>query len=83
MDTRVPSYRSVWACALTVLLYTLDAHLRGDMSQLQNRDLLDGLLDAWDRNNVITVNLLRAIPEDALEIRPMEGSPCATRSPAG
>ncbi|HXI28137.1 MAG TPA: DinB family protein [Vicinamibacterales bacterium] len=45
------------------------------MSQLQNRDLLDALLDAWDRNNVITVNLLRAIPEDALEIRPMEGSP--------
>jgi len=45
------------------------------MSHRQDRDLLDALLDAWDRNNLITVNLLRAIPEDALEIRPMEGSP--------
>lgn len=37
--------------------------------------LLDDLLDSWDRNNVILVNLLRAVPEDALEIRPMADSP--------
>jgi uncharacterized damage-inducible protein DinB len=38
-------------------------------------ELLDALLDSWDRNNVILINLLRAVPEGALEVRPMEGSP--------
>ena len=33
--------------------------------------MLDALLDSWDRNNTILVNLLRAIPEDAMEL----GSP--------
>jgi uncharacterized damage-inducible protein DinB len=37
--------------------------------------LLDDLLDSWDRNNTILVNLLRAIPEGGLETRVMEGSP--------
>jgi uncharacterized damage-inducible protein DinB len=37
--------------------------------------LLDPVLDSWDRNNIILVNLLRAIPESALDIKPMEGSP--------
>jgi uncharacterized damage-inducible protein DinB len=37
--------------------------------------LLDALLDSWDRNNAILVNLLRAIPDDALEIKPAETSP--------
>ena len=37
--------------------------------------LLDDLLDSWDRNNSILVNLLDAIPADALEIRPMADSP--------
>ena len=37
--------------------------------------LLDALLDSWDRNNRILVNLLRALPPGALEIRAMEGSP--------
>jgi uncharacterized damage-inducible protein DinB len=37
--------------------------------------LLDALLDSWDRNNVIMVNLLRALPEGGLEVRAMEGSP--------
>ncbi len=40
-----------------------------------NQDLLEVLLDSWDRNNTILVNLLHAIPPGALEIRPMEGSP--------
>jgi hypothetical protein len=37
--------------------------------------LLDALLDSWDRNNTILVNLLRALPEDGLGIRAMEKSP--------
>src|SRR6188768_1638563 len=38
-------------------------------------DLLDALLDSWDRNNVILVNLLHAIPEGGLAARAMAGSP--------
>ena len=37
--------------------------------------MLDALLDSWDRNNTILVNLLRALPEAGLEARAMEGSP--------
>jgi len=37
--------------------------------------LLEALLDSWDRNNTILVNLLRAVPESGLAVRPMEGSP--------
>jgi len=37
--------------------------------------LLEALLDSWDRNNAILLNLLRALPEGGLEARPMEGSP--------
>ena len=37
--------------------------------------LLDALLDSWDRNNIILVNLLRILPEGALEVRSMAGSP--------
>jgi uncharacterized damage-inducible protein DinB len=37
--------------------------------------LLKALLDSWDRNNTILVNLLRALPEGGLEARAMEGSP--------
>ena len=36
--------------------------------------MLDALLDAWDRNNRITINLLRAIPKDDLDIRPTASS---------
>ena len=46
---------------------------------MSNRpDLIDALLNSWDRNNTILVNLLRAIPQDAWEVRPMEGSPSVT-----
>jgi uncharacterized damage-inducible protein DinB len=38
-------------------------------------NLLEVLLDSWDRNNTIVVNLLRILPEGALEARAMEGSP--------
>jgi uncharacterized damage-inducible protein DinB len=37
--------------------------------------LLDALLDSWDRNNTILVNLLRALPIRGLEARAMQGSP--------
>jgi uncharacterized damage-inducible protein DinB len=36
--------------------------------------LLEALLDSWDRNNTILVNLLRAVPESGLEARAVEGS---------
>ena len=37
--------------------------------------LLDALLDSWDRNNTILVNLLRAIPPGAMDIRATGSSP--------
>jgi uncharacterized damage-inducible protein DinB len=45
------------------------------MSDATNQRLLEALLDSWDRNNAILVNLLRAMPEGGLEARAMEGSP--------
>jgi uncharacterized damage-inducible protein DinB len=46
-----------------------------NMSDAPDQRLLEALLDSWDRNNTILVNLLRALPEGALEARAMEGSP--------
>lgn len=37
--------------------------------------LLEALLDSWDRNNTILVNLLRAVPPDALQVRAMNAGP--------
>src|SRR5436309_3782482 len=45
------------------------------MPDATNQRLLEALLDSWDRNNTILVNLLRALPEGGLEVRAMEGSP--------
>ncbi len=45
------------------------------MSNAADNTLLDALLDSWDRNNTILVNLLGAIPAGGLEVRAMEGSP--------
>src|SRR5690348_3586459 len=42
---------------------------------MPDHHLLDALLDSWDRNNTILVNLLRAIPPERLATRAMEGSP--------
>jgi len=39
-----------------------------------NEGVLEALLDSWDRNNTILVNLLGALPEGTLELRPMQGS---------
>ncbi len=46
-----------------------------DMSHVPDERLLEALLDSWDRNNTILLNLLRAIPKSGLEARAMEGSP--------
>jgi uncharacterized damage-inducible protein DinB len=45
------------------------------MTNLQDQSLLKALLDSWDRNNTILVNLLRLVPEDGLKARAGEGSP--------
>ncbi|MGB4786085.1 MAG: DinB family protein [Candidatus Acidiferrum sp.] len=45
------------------------------MSDATDQRLLEALLDSWDRNNTILVNLLRILPEGGLEARAMEGSP--------
>jgi uncharacterized damage-inducible protein DinB len=37
--------------------------------------LLDALLDSWDRNNAILVNLLRAIPDEGMDSSGVDGSP--------
>ena len=37
--------------------------------------ILDVLLDSWDRNNTILVNLLQVLPDGALDIRAMDDSP--------
>jgi len=45
------------------------------MSDAPDQNLLEVLLNSWDRNNTILVNLLRAIPAGSMEARPMNGSP--------
>jgi uncharacterized damage-inducible protein DinB len=40
-----------------------------------SKSLFEALLDSWDRNNTILVNLLRAIPKAGLDVRAMQGSP--------
>lgn len=55
---------------------TIDAsQSMSDMSVTSEQRLLEVILDSWDRNNSILVNLLRALPEDALQVRAMETSP--------
>lgn len=45
------------------------------MSNSHNRTLLEALLDSWDRNNTILVNLLSLLPEGGLDAKAMEDSP--------
>ena len=47
------------------------------MPRTSDRNLLDALLDSWDRNNTILVNLLRLLPEGGLEARVSKDSPSA------
>jgi uncharacterized damage-inducible protein DinB len=45
------------------------------MSDRPSQPLLDQVLDAWDRNNTILVNLLHAVPAGGLDIRATPSSP--------
>ena len=45
------------------------------MREALDQRLLNDLLDSWDRNNTILVNLLRALPNGRLEIKAIEGGP--------
>ena len=45
------------------------------MADASPPSLLAALLDSWARNNTILINLFRAIPDDALNVRPMANSP--------
>jgi uncharacterized damage-inducible protein DinB len=45
------------------------------MRNQPDQSLLDAVLDSWDRNNTILLNLLRALPQSGLEARAMEASP--------
>ena len=45
------------------------------MPNAQDQSVLDVLLESWDRNNTILINLLNALPRHGLDIRAMESSP--------
>jgi uncharacterized damage-inducible protein DinB len=45
------------------------------LANAADRSLLEAVLDAWDRNNTILVNLVRLVPEGGLEAWAGEGSP--------
>lgn len=47
---------------------------------MSNNQLLETLLDSWDRNNMIMLNLLHALPESSLGMRAMEDSPTVAAS---
>jgi uncharacterized damage-inducible protein DinB len=41
---------------------------------MHEASLLDALLNSWDRNNTILVNLLRALPDGGLDAKAVNGS---------
>ncbi len=45
------------------------------MDTQSNQNLLEALLDSWDRNNTILTNLLRAVPDGGLDARATDSSP--------
>jgi uncharacterized damage-inducible protein DinB len=45
-----------------------------------DQGLLEALLDSWQRNNTIMLNLLHVLPESSLGIRVMEDSPTIAAS---
>ncbi len=45
------------------------------MPDTQDQRLLEALLDSWDRNNIILINLLRSLPEGGLDAKAMADSP--------
>lgn len=49
------------------------------MPYKRDQSLLDVVLDSWDRNNTVLVNLLRALPQGGLEARAAASSPCVAQ----
>ena len=47
----------------------------GGMPDASDQSLLEALLNSWDRDNTILINLLRALPAGGLDIRAVAGSP--------
>lgn len=45
------------------------------MQDAKDQGVLAAVLEAWDRNNSVLLNLLRALPPGGLASRAMEGSP--------
>ncbi len=45
------------------------------MPNASDHHVLDALLDSWDRNHAMLVNLLRLVPDGALDLSPAPGSP--------
>ena len=45
------------------------------MPKTSDGEVLDALLDSWDRANNILVNLLRAVPKDHLSLAALDGGP--------
>ena len=45
------------------------------MTSMNGQQVLDAVVDGWNRNNLALVNLLRAIPAGGLDARAMAGSP--------
>ncbi len=49
------------------------------MPKAADQSVLEALLDSWDRNNTILLNLPHALPNGRLEARAMEGSSSAAQ----
>jgi hypothetical protein len=47
----------------------------GYLSTVSDQSLLDAILDSWDRNNTIQVNLLSLVPHSGLEARAIANGP--------
>jgi uncharacterized damage-inducible protein DinB len=45
------------------------------VTKIADPNLLEALIDSWNRNNTIMLNLLRILPEGGLEARATKGSP--------
>ena len=48
--------------------------MTSNMATASEQGLLEALLDSWERNNTILVNLLRALPDDVMDLRATDGS---------
>lgn len=50
-----------------------------DTTRTHDLSLLNALLDSWDRNNVVLLNLLRIVPAGGLQARATESSPTVSQ----